>query len=247
MQKEDETFVVIPCYNEENNLPKVLDELRDVKRHLSNLHFLFVNDSSSDGTERILHENAEECINHPVNLGYSSAIQTGIKCGLNRGYKRFIILDGDGQHPPKEMEKLMDAYGDDVDILIGSRFNNGFNSTYEIPVLRKLGMIFFSFLTSLLIGSRIKDTTSGYQIFNDKVARSLLLIYEAEYPDAEVIFLLKLLKFKIKEIPIEMRSRESGKSMISSFSSLYYPVRVLAGLFFAIGRYFVIRRKIENA
>ena len=119
-------------------------------------------------------------------------------------------------------------------------------STYEIPIIRKLGMMFFSFFTSFLIGSKIKDTTSGFQMFNDNVARAMYYIYEAKFPDAEAIFLLYLLKFKIKEVPVEMRKRLSGKSMISSFSSFYYPIRVLFGLFLSIGRYFVIRGKIDN-
>jgi hypothetical protein len=95
--------------------------------------------------------------------------------------------------------------------------------------------------------SKIRDTTSGFQMFNDRVARVLLYVYEAPFPDAEVLFLLKLLKFRIREIQVEMRERESGESMISKFTALYYPLRVLSGIFFAFGRYFMIKGKIKNA
>ncbi len=246
LKKEERIIVVIPCYNEEKNLLWVLDELREVKAKHSFMDLLFINDCSTDKTEEILRKEKETYINHPINLGYNSAIQTGLKYGLESGYKLFVLLDGDGQHPPSEITKFLDSYGKDVDLLLGSRFTEGFTSTYSIPRIRKLGMIFFSMFTSMLIGSRIKDTTSGYQMFNDRVARVLLFIYDSPFPDAEVLLLLNLLKFKIKEIPVEMRIRESGESMISSFNALYYPIRVLSGLFFTYGRYFMIRGKVKN-
>lgn len=247
MNKEDKILVIVPCYNEEQNLRKVISELRDVEKKISNLVFFFINDSSLDNTEGILREEGMDYINHPVNLGYNYAIQTGLKYGLKYRFKYFILMDGDGQHPPSEIEKLIGNYKEEVDLLIGSRFKDGFMSTYEIPIIRKLGMMFFSFFTSFLIGSKIRDTTSGFQMFNDNVARAMYYIYEAKYPDAEAILLLRLFNFKIKEIPVVMRKRLSGKSMISSFSSFYYPIRVLFGLFLSIGRYFVIRGKIDNA
>jgi glycosyltransferase involved in cell wall biosynthesis len=249
MDKEDQEeriIVIIPCYNEEQNLAKVLDELREIKKHWR-LDLLFINDCSSDNTELILRNEKEAYINHPVNLGYNSAIQTGLKYGLESGYKFFILMDGDGQHPPSEIEKFLNNFGEEADLLIGSRFGNGYSSTYKIPIIRKLGMIFFSVFTSLLIGSRIKDTTSGFQMFSDRVAKVLLYVYDSPFPDAEVLFLLNLLKFRIKEIPVEMRMRESGESMISSFNALYYPLRVLSGLIFTYGRYFMIRGKVKNA
>ena len=247
MNKEDKILVIIPCYNEEQNLKRVISEIRDVAKKINNLVFFFINDSSIDDTEGILREEGMNYISHPVNLGYNYAIQTGLKYGLKSGFKYFILMDGDGQHPPSEIERLLSSYEGEVDLLIGSRFKDGFMSTYNIPLIRKMGIMFFSFFTSFLIGSKIKDTTSGFQMFNDNVARALYYIYEAKYPDAEAIFLLNLLKFKVKEVPVEMRKRLSGKSMISSFYSFYYPIRVLFGLFLSIGRYFAIRSKIDNA
>lgn len=247
LTNKEKIIVIIPCYNEEKNLHRVLNELREIKSSNSFLDLVFINDCSTDSTEKILHKEKETYINHPINLGYNSAIQTGLKYGLETGYSLFILMDGDGQHPPSEITKFLNSYGKDTDLLIGSRFTKGYTSTYRIPLIRKLGMIFFSLFTSLLIGSRIKDTTSGYQMFNNRVAKILLFIYDSPFPDAEVLLLLNLLKFKIKEIPVAMRIRESGESMISSFNALYYPLRVLSGLFFTYGRYFMIRGKVKNA
>ncbi len=161
MNKEDKILVIVPCYNEEQNLRKVIGQLRDVRKKINNLVSFFINDSSLDNTEGILREEGMNYINHPVNLGYNYAIQTGLKYGLKSGFKYFILMDGDGQHPPSEIEKFLSNYEDKVDLLIGSRFKDGFMSTYEIPIIRKLGMMFFSFFTSFLIGSKIKDTTLG--------------------------------------------------------------------------------------
>ncbi|MBC8413832.1 MAG: glycosyltransferase family 2 protein [Nitrospira sp.] len=243
----EKILIVVPCYNEEESLPGLLTDLRSIRNELNHLDFLFVNDCSSDNTEKVLAREKLPYVNHPINMGYNAAIQTGVRNGLDAGYENFIILDGDGQHPPIEIKKLIHAYEKGADIVIGSRFKDGFDSTYEISAIRKAGMMFFSFLTSILIGAKIKDTTSGYQIFNDRVARALLLIYEGQFPDAEVIFLLNLLKFRIAEVPVEMKRREMGESMFSSLASLYYPFRVVSGLMIAFGRYFVIKGKLANA
>lgn len=240
----DKTLIIIPCYNEEKNIESVIRDLKDYKEKNKNVEILFVDDCSKDKTVDILKQEDMNFISLPVNLGYNYAVQTGIKYGLKNDYENFILMDGDGQHLVSEIDKLFNEYKNGSDIVIGSRFENKFKSTYKIPIMRKFGMIFFSLITSLLIRKKVKDTSSGFQLFNKKVADYLVKIYETKYPDAEVIILLNLLKFKYKEVPVIMKERIEGQSMISS---LNYPIRSIIGIIIAFGRYFYLRKRSENA
>jgi len=230
-------LIIIPCYNEEKNLQKLIKEIKGLK----NFEIVFINDNSTDNTEKILKENNLNYINHPINLGYNFAVQTGLKYGLKKGAETFILMDGDGQHLPSEIDKLLEKYKKGFDVIIGSRFLKGFKATYKIPLSRKLGMAFFSLFTTLITGNKVKDTSSGFQLFNRKVASFLVNLYETKYPDAEVIILLNLAKFKVKEIPVKMLERTEGNSMISG---VQYPIRVIIGSFIGIIKYFFHYKKL---
>ena len=239
---EGKTIIIVPCYNEEKNICKVIKELKEELDN-QNVEFLFINDNSSDNTEIILKETKINFLSLPINMGYNYAVQTGLKFGLKKVYDNYILMDADEQHLASEIKKLITNFNNNIDIVIGSRFSSMFKSTYKIPFIRKSGMIFFSFLTSIFVRKKIKDTSSGFQIFNQKVAKALVYIYETKYPDAEVIILLKLLGFRIKEIPVRMKERKDGESMISNF---YYPIRALLGIILATGRYFFLKKKVIN-
>jgi glycosyltransferase involved in cell wall biosynthesis len=247
MDQNSRILIIIPCYNEERNLPALLTDLQKEIRPYPNAVILAVNDNSSDQTESVLSAGNILHLNHPINMGYNYAIQTGLKYGVKQNYDYFLFMDADGQHRPEEINKLITSYNDTgTDLVIGSRFSSGFRSSYKIPLFRKLGMIFLSFVTSILTGNKIKDTTSGFQFLNKKVANALIYIYEAEFPDAEVLVLLKLLNFKIKETQVIMKNRNTGQSMHNYLSSIYYPIRVLTGIVLSIGRYFYLRAKLRN-
>ncbi len=234
-------LTVIPCYNEASNLPAFLDKLTTLTREDPRLHPLFVNDQSRDNSTELIAAAGFQHLNHPVNLGYNYAIQTGLKYGIRNGYTQFVLLDGDGQHPPEEIPKLLSALDESVDLVIGSRFSSGFRPSYPIPFARRLAMIFFSLLTSVLTGQKVHDTSSGFQAFRLKAAKAMVPIYETEFPDSEAILLLQRLGIKIREIPVTMRIRESGSSMIK----LYYPLRALSGLFFALFTISALKKRIS--
>ncbi len=243
LNSKNKGIIIIPCFNEEKNIEKVIRELYNNLKDLK-MDVIFINDASYDNTECILLKHNLNYINHPINLGYNYSIQTGLKYALKKGYDLFVIMDGDGQHLVSEIKKIKKEFEKGYDVVIGSRFKKGFFSTYKIPLSRKLGMIFFSILTTIITGKKFKDTSSGFQIFNKKAAKVLIDLYEAKYPDAEVIVILNLLKFKVKEMPVIMREREEGSSMISG---IYYPLRVFLGTVIGVLRYFLkkVRRQYE--
>ncbi len=232
-------LVIIPAYNEEKNIAEVINKTKKV---LKNSDILVIDDCSKDNTKKILEELEVEYISHPVNIGYGGAVQTGLKYALNKNYQLVILMDGDGQHEPNEIPKLLNKLEkEDLDLVIGSRFREKYKTTYPIPFFRKMGMIFFSKITTLLTKQKIHDTTSGFQVFNKKTASLLYEIYPSDFPDAEIIILLKLLSFKIGEVPVKMYHRQAGKSMITFLKSLYYPVRMIISIFTVLLKVIIIK------
>jgi glycosyltransferase involved in cell wall biosynthesis len=235
----DKTLLIIPCYNEGKTIKRVIKGLQKLN---FTFDILVIDDNSSDNTVEEIKNVGVNYLSLPINLGYNYDVQTGLKYGIKNGYETFILMDGDGQHLSEEVPIIIKEFKDS-DIVIGSRFSKKYSSSYKIPFSRKMGMIFFSIITFIITGKKIKDTSSGFQIFNKKVAKALIYIYETKYPDAEVLVLLHLLGFKIKEIQVKMEERKEGSSMISG---IYYPIRVSFGIILAIGRFLFLKKKVKN-
>ena len=133
---------VIPAYNEELNIAKVIDEINN---EFDKVKIIVVNDASKDRTRDIVTEKGVTCISQPFNMGYAMALQTGIKYAKSKGYNRIIQFDADGQHIAKEAKKLIEKMDEtSADIVIGSRFLE--KGTYKQTFFRKLGTNIFSFL-----------------------------------------------------------------------------------------------------
>jgi len=127
------TLIVIPAFNEEENISGVLTEL---KKHEPSMDILVVNDGSTDGTLSIVKNLEIECIDLPFNLGYGGALQTGFKYAVERDYDFVVQFDADGQHNPQEIKTLLKPlFEDRVDIVVGSRFIGGGN--YQGSLSRK--------------------------------------------------------------------------------------------------------------
>src|ERR1700759_2940049 len=104
----DRVLIVIPCYNEEASLPVVLQELQQTVLPGSwQLKVLVINDCSKDNTVAVARKHRATVIDLPVNLGIGGAVQTGIRYARDNDFDLAIQLDGDGQHPPKELEKMI--------------------------------------------------------------------------------------------------------------------------------------------
>src|SRR6185503_2982413 len=124
-----------------------------------------------------------------------------------------VQMDGDGQHPPGELHKLVQPLlNDEADVVIGSRFidKEGFQSS----AMRRFGIDFFCKLNRLLVGVTIKDATSGYRIYNRKALEELIIYYPDEYPEPEAIVYLANKKMRIREVPVLMHERRAGVSSI---------------------------------
>lgn len=207
---KDKLLIVIPAYNEEDNIEKVLHE---IKKEINYADILVINDSSTDNTLKIVKKNKIKYITNIYNLKYALSIQVGIKYAYYNNYDYVIQMDADGQHIAKEALKLyQEIKKSDCDIVIGSRFVK--KSGYKSPLFRRIGTKMFELLIRLFCKQTIKDPLSGFQCLNKKVIKKYAL-YEnyPEYPDANLIIEMLLEGYKIKEVPIKMRLRKSGVSM----------------------------------
>jgi len=228
-----EGVIIIPVYNEEKNVRAVLEEIRGEG---IDWDIVAVDDGSTDRSRELLEDMRVILISHPVNLGYGAAVQTGLRYAVKEGYGTVVLMDADGQHVPSEIPKLLRGVENGADIVIGSRLL-GPAAEYRIPLLRRIGISFFSSVARLLGGTRIYDVTSGFQAMRRPVAEFLAEEYPVEFPDAEVIISLGLKKFRIAEVPARIRRRERGTSMYANpAKALYYPFKSLLASFIVLLR-----------
>jgi len=224
--KKDKLLFVIPAYNEEKNIEKVI---YDLKENVDYADILIINDCSKDNTEKIIKESNIDYINMPFNVGYSCAVQTGLKYAYENNYDYVIQFDADGQHIAKEAEKLYTHMKkNNCDIVIGSRYLKNKNVKYSI--CRKLGTKIFSCLIKLFCKKSITDPLSGFQCLNRNVIKeySKFCGYP-EYPDANLIIEMLYKGYKIEEIPVKMKQRKAGKSM---HFGIIKPVKYMAKMIY---------------
>ena len=215
-------LLIIPAYNEEESLRSLIEEIKTV---CSGMDYLVVNDCSSDDTERLLEELGANYISLPCNMGIGGAVQSGYRYAAQNGYDIAIQIDGDGQHDVrfvKDMVKLIEDK--QADVVIGSRFidKEGFQSSQA----RRIGIRILSVLIRLMCGAKVKDVTSGFRAVNRRFIELFAENYPDDYPEPEVIVTAKLYGAVIKELPVVMRERTTGKSSINLKRSIYYMIKV---------------------
>lgn len=214
-------LIIIPAYNEEDSIYNTVDKLTRTCKY----DYVVINDGSTDRTREILEENNFNYIDLPVNLGIGGAMQTGYKYALRNDYEYAIQLDADGQHDPEDLENLVNEIKEsNYDMVIGSRFVEKTN--YKGSFMRRIGILYFYYLLLFISRIRVTDPTSGYRIVNKRVIEEFAKYYPVDYPEVEVIVKLTQKKYRIKEIKVEMKNRQGGKSSITPLKSLYYMTKV---------------------
>lgn len=220
------TLVIIPCYNEQDSIVRVIDNL---KKCAPQVDYLIVNDCSTDNTEKILRENGFNYINNPINLGIGGGVQAGYLYAQKYGYDIAVQMDGDGQHDPAYLDRVIGAVADGTyDMAIGSRFieKEGFQTSF----MRRFGINIISTFILLLTGKRIKDTTSGFRACNRKLIEFFARNYADDYPEPEAIMACIVNGFSVGEVAVVMEERQGGVSSIRSLKSAYYMIKVCLAL-----------------
>ena len=228
---------VVPAYDEEGAIGSVVGEIRAFD---PTSDVVVVDDGSTDSTAAAAAAVGAAVVRLPFNLGIGAAVQTGFRYALERGYDVAVRLDGDGQHDPAELPKLLAPLaGDEADVVTGSRFRD-VESGYRPPLARRLGITWFARLVSLLSGQRVTDTTSGFQALNRRGIALFASDYPSDYPEVEATVLLLKHRLRLVEVPVRMREREHGSSSITFLRSLYYAIKVTLALFVAMARRYAV-------
>lgn len=216
-------LVIIPAFNEERSIAKVVQEVRDLDLALD---VLVVDDGSGDRTAAVAKDAGAKVLALPLNLGIGGAVQAGYQYALRYGYDIAIQVDGDGQHDARFIPDLIaPIVSAKSDCVIGSRFLSP-SAGYRSSVVRRLGIHFFSNLISFLTRAQITDPTSGFRACNKRLIKVFACDYPLDYPEPEAIVVARRLGFRVCEVAVDMRERVAGHSSIRYIKTLYYMVKV---------------------
>lgn len=226
--QDNKCLVIIPAFNEEENISKVISGIRRLSYAVD---ILVLDDGSLDATARVAKESGAIVVSLPLNMGYGVALQTGFKYAARNNYSYVIHMDADGQHDPQSIASLLSELGaGNADIVVGSRFLG--DSGYQPDIPRKIGIALFRAIASTVMRQKITDPTSGFQALNLKAVRFYCKdTYPSDFPDADMLILSHLAGLRIKEVPVIMHKSPLGKrKMHSGFTSVYYVFKMLLSI-----------------
>ncbi|MDR0964859.1 MAG: glycosyltransferase family 2 protein [Clostridium sp.] len=247
MSHRKSVLIVIPAYNEESTIPKVLDELeKPVNAGLADV--LVINDASDDRTKEVVEHRGHTVVSHVFNLGYGSALQVGYKYAIREGYDFVIQMDADGQHDVSNVRRIYeilceaDEFGRLPDVVLGSRFMDG-SFEFKVSWVKRFAYFLFRGLIRMATKRKINDPTTGLQGLSRR-AFSYYAKYnhfDDKYPDANCLMEMLLLGYQIREIPAVMYQRMVGVSMHSGLKPILYMFRMLFSIFAVMFRVNVLK------
>jgi hypothetical protein len=212
-----ETLVFIPAWNEEENLPAVLADLR---AELPGADVLVVDDGSTDRTAEVAEEHGAVAVSFGENRGLRAAIAAGYAYAAEHGYAYCGRVDADGQHPVTELRGLLELVrSGEYDVAVGSRFathgGNGFSrERYESSPARRLGTGVLRRSIEIVLDRPFHDATSGMYAVNARAMPILSRPYTSGAPEVEGLLRLDEEGLRVAEVPVEMRERASGESKL---------------------------------
>ena len=210
-----ETLVFIPAWNEEDNLPAVLDALH---AELPQADVLVVDDGSTDRTAEVARARGDAVQSLGANLGLRYGIAAGYRYALEHGYAYCGRVDADGQHPPRELARLLELVRSGAcDVAVGSRFvaGEGYPAYRYLPSpLRRLGTAVLRRAMKLALGRPFGDATSGLYAVNAKALPLLAETYTSRAPEVEALVRLTRAGLRVDEVPVTMEARASGDSKL---------------------------------
>lgn len=215
-------LILIPAYNESESIEQVVDGLAE---HYPQYDYLVINDCSQDETLRILTQRQYRYISLPINLGIGGAMQSGYLYAVQHGYDIAVQLDGDGQHDPAYIKRLLEPIeAGEADLVIGSRFLE--KSGFQTSFFRRLGIAIIRGVIRLCCGVKVTDTTSGFRACSKRLTNFFSENYAQDYPEPEAIVSAALNGFQVQEVSVNMNERAGGVSSINAKRSVYYMIKV---------------------
>lgn len=215
-------LVIIPAYNEEENIERVV---KDLKETCPFVDYVIINDCSKDRTAQICEENNFNYISLPSNLGIGGGVQTGYIYAVENGYDITIQYDGDGQHNARYIKDLIKPLEEgEADMAVGSRFIE--KEGFQTSAMRRTGINILKAVIRLCSGVTATDSTSGFRACNRELTAFFAQHYAQDYPEPEAIVAASRSGFRVMDVPVVMNERTGGVSSIGLMDSVYYMVKV---------------------
>jgi glycosyltransferase involved in cell wall biosynthesis len=226
-----ERLVFLPAWNEEANLPDVLDELR---AELPDVDVLVVDDGSTDRSAEVARAHGAHVLSFEVNRGLRAGIAAGYAYAAEHGYAVCGRIDADGQHPPAELRRLLELVrSGSCDVAIGSRFvsGEGYPAYRYAPTgVRRLGTGLLRRSMRVALGRPFNDATSGLYAATASALPVLAEPYTSGAPEVEAILRLDRAGLRVEEVPVDMRDRASGESKLRGRKALLLVLTVIGTL-----------------
>lgn len=199
-------IAIIPAKEEENNIGEVV---RKTKKYVD--FVLVIDDASLDNTKKVAEENGAFVIRNPVNLGKADALKVGFKYAIDNNFETIALLDGDGQHDPDELPKFIKKMDEGFDLVVGAR-----NFSLKVmPFLRVFANSFSSFIVSMICGTRILDSQSGYRLLKAEIVKKINFTSKKFELDTEMLVKAARCGFKIGFVSIKTIYSPRAKSKIN--------------------------------
>ncbi len=236
MPNDHEVLVVIPAYNEALSVGAVVAEVWDAA---PDVHVLVVDDASTDATAEVAREAGAEVVSNVFNLGVGGAMRVGFRYARAHGYRTVVQVDGDGQHDPRDLRRLLDAVVDKPEpmVVIGARFAG--HGDYRAPRTRRWAMRLLAWYLSRITGVDLSDVTSGFRAHNRAAVELFARTYPADYLSDTVESLVIAVEAggAVKQVPVSMRSRAGGAPSQNPRRAAMYLARVALMLGIAVFRH----------
>lgn len=237
--------IIIPAYNEAGNIGEIVNRLSGL---YPDAEIIVVNDGSTDETASVARGSGAIVYSHPYNIGNGAAIKSGIRIASG---DILVFMDGDGQHDPKDIEKML-SYFPDYDMVVGAR-----GKEHHASWSRALGNRIYNCFASYVAKFQVEDLTSGFRAIKAEVARNLLYLLPNtySYPTTMTLGVLRSGK-SVKYVSIRAEARKRGKSniklmrdgvrffmIIVKICALYSPLRIflpVSALLFCTGFFYYL-------
>ncbi|MGH3923180.1 MAG: glycosyltransferase family 2 protein [Pseudonocardiaceae bacterium] len=215
----DDTWVIIPVYNEAAVIAQVVEELRPIFPNV-----VCIDDGSTDGSAQQITSTGAHLVRHPINMGQGAALQTGLSYALARpGGQYFVTFDADGQHQVTDAAHMVRlARTESVDVVLGSRF---LDSQSRIPLLKRVVLGLVVALSPATRRMGLTDAHNGLRVFNRAVAEQLRIKMNDMAHASEIVSQLARMSWTVREVPVTIRytqySRSKGQSLINGVNILF--------------------------
>ncbi len=231
MPGQSDTLVFLPAWNEGENLPAVLDELR---RELPEVDLLVVDDGSTDDTAEIARARGAAVISFEANRGLPAGIAAGYGYAAQHGYSWCGRVDADGQHPVAELARLLERVrAGECDVAVGSRFASGEGFApyrYRPSAPQRFGTAVLRRSMAVGLRRRFLDATSGMYAVTARAVTVLVRPYTTEAPEVEALLRLSEARLRVDEVPVDMRPRVGGESKLQGKKALLVVVTIIGTL-----------------